>query len=135
VDNRLLLAQTYNELGMQDKSLAEMRKLQKENPENHRINLILGSILSGSAEVEKLKESLILLDKASGDKTIQQYLVHMYKGDALIRMQDHEGALEQWKLALKDMPPADNRRTRLEQRVSELSARENKKEESQASKS
>jgi predicted negative regulator of RcsB-dependent stress response len=53
--------------------------------------------------------------------------VHMYKGDALIRMQDHQGALEQWKLALKDMPPADNRRSRLEQRISELSVMDSKK--------
>jgi cytochrome c-type biogenesis protein CcmH/NrfG len=132
VNNRLLLAQTYNELGMQDKALTEMRSLQKDNPDNGRINLILGSILSNSSDQEKVKESLTLLDKASGDKTIQQYLVHMYRGDALIRMQDHEGALEQWKLALKDMPPADNRRARLEQRVSELSAMENKKQEAQA---
>lgn len=132
VNNRLLLAQTYNELGMQDKALTEMRSLQKDNPDNGRINLILGSILSNSSDQEKVKESLTLLDKASGDKTIQQYLVHMYRGDALIRMQDHEGALAQWKLALKDMPPADNRRARLEQRVSELSAMENKKEAAQA---
>jgi len=127
VNNRLLLAQTYNELGMQDKALTEMRELQKSNPDNGRINLILGSILSNSNDQENVKESLTLLDKASGDKTIQQYLVHMYKGDALIRMQDHQGALEQWKLALKDMPPADNRRARLEQRISELSVMDSKK--------
>lgn len=135
VNNRLLLAQTYNELGMQDKALVELRSLQKDNPDSGRINLILGSLLSVSSDQEKLKESLTLLDKASGDKTIQQYLVHMYRGDALIRMQDHEGALEQWKLALKDMPPADNRRARLEQRISELSAMDNKKQEPQAGKS
>jgi cytochrome c-type biogenesis protein CcmH/NrfG len=135
VNNRLLLAQTYNELGMQDKALTEMRSLQKENPENGRINLILGSILSNSNDQENVKESLTLLDKASGDKTVQQYLVHMYRGDALIRMQDHVGALEQWKLALQDMPPADNRRARLEQRISELSGMGNKQEKSQASNS
>lgn len=134
VNNRLLLAQTYNELGMQDKALTEMRSLQKENPDNGRINLILGSILSSSSDQEKVKESLTLLDKASSDKTIQQYLVHMYRGDALIRMQDHQGALEQWKLALQDMPPADNRRARLEQRIRELSVMENKNAESQGGK-
>ncbi|WP_455221140.1 tetratricopeptide repeat protein [Kaarinaea lacus] len=134
VNNRLLLAQTYNELGMQDKALTEMRSLQKENPDNGRINLILGSILSNSSDQEKVKESLALLDKASGDKTIQQYLVHMYRGDALIRMQDHQGALEQWKLALQDMPPADNRRARLEQRIRELSVMDNKNAESQGGK-
>lgn len=121
VNNRLLLAQTYNELGMQDKALAGIRELQKEEPENGRVNLILSSILSRSTEEAKLKESLSILDKLSGDETVQQYLVNMYKGDALIRIQDHDGALKYWKLALEDMPAADNRRTILEKRIADLS--------------
>jgi len=127
VNNRLLLAQTYNELGMQDKALTEMRSLLKDNPDNGQVNLVLGSMLSRSNDKEKVKESLPLLDKASNDKTVQQYLVNMYKGDALIRMQDHAGALKHWQLALDDMPPADNRRAKLEQRISELSTASDKK--------
>jgi tetratricopeptide (TPR) repeat protein len=126
IDNRLLLAQTYNELGMQDKALTEMRALKKQNPDHGRVNLILGSMLSRSSDPEKVKESLPLLDKASGDKTIQQYLVELYKGEALIRMQDHEGALKHWKKALENMPPTDNRRAKLERRIAELSAKEGK---------
>ena len=82
INNRMLLAQTYNELGMQDKALAEMRTLQKDNPDNGRVSLILGSILSQSNDQESLKESLPLLEKASGDKTIQQYfqlVLHRYR--------------------------------------------------------
>ena len=134
VNNRLLLAQTYNELGMRDKALTEMRSLQKDNPDNGRVNLVLGSILSKSNNPEDVKESLSLLDKAAADKTIQQYLVNMYKGDALIRMQDHAGALKYWQLALKDMPAADNRRATLEQRIKNLSANDKKAEDTQASK-
>ncbi|WP_455200139.1 tetratricopeptide repeat protein [Kaarinaea lacus] len=126
INNRLLLAQTYNELGMQDKALTELRSLQKDNPDNGRVNLVLGSILSKSNDQDKVKESLPLLDKASSDKTVQQYLVNMYKGDALIRMKDHSGALKHWQLALEEMPVADNRRAKLEQRINELSAIENK---------
>lgn len=123
VSNRLLLAQTYNELGMQDKALAGMRELQKENPDNGRVNLILSSMLSRSNDEAKLKESLTLLDKLAGDKTVQQYLVDLYKGDALIRVQDHDGALKHWKLALEKMPQADNRRAILEKRIADLSTK------------
>lgn len=123
VSNRLLLAQTYNELGMQDKALSGMRALQKENPDNGRVNLILSSMLSRSNDQEKLKESLTLLDKLSEDKTVQQYLVNLYKGDALIRTQDHDGALKHWKLALEKMPQADNRRAILEKRIADLSSK------------
>jgi len=134
-NNRMLLAQTYNELGMQDKALVEMRTLQKEQPDNGRVNLILSSILSRSNDQEKIKESLGLLDKLSGDKTIQQYLVNLYKGDALIRMQDHDGALKHWKLALQDMPAADNRRAVLEKRIADLSSRESGSSDKQDGKS
>ena len=125
--NRLLLAQTYNELGMQDKALTGIRELQKENPDNSRVNLVLSSMLSRSNDSEKLKESLTILDKLSGDDTVQQYLVNLYKGDALIRSQDHDGALKHWKLALESMPAADNRRAILEKRIADLSIKEEKK--------
>ena len=123
VGNRILLAQTYNELGMQDKALIEMRALQKEQPEDGRVNLVLGSILSSSSDTEMVKESISVLDKAKTDAGVQQYLVDMYKGDALIRMQDHDGALKHWKAALDNMPLSDNRRAVLEQRISNLSAK------------
>ena len=123
VNNRLLLAQTYNELGMQDKAMSTIRELQKEEPDNGRVNLVLSSMLSRSNDQDKLKESLVILDKLSGDKNIQQYLVNMYKGDALIRTQDHDGALKYWKLALEDMPAADNRRAILEKRIADLSVK------------
>lgn len=135
VNNRLLLAQTYNELGMQDKALTEMRALKKQNPDHGRVNLILGSMLSRSDDPEQVKESLPLLDKAAGDKTIQQYLVELYKGEAMIRMQDHEGALKHWKKALENMPPTDNRRAKLERRIAELSAKEGKATEKSGSSS
>lgn len=126
LSNRLLLAQTYNEIGMQDKALVGMRELQKENPDNGRVNLILSSMLSRSNDEAKIKESLTLLDKLSGDKTVQQYLVNLYKGDALIRVQDHDGALKHWKLALEKMPQADNRRAILEKRIADLSTKDSK---------
>lgn len=127
LSNRLLLAQTYNELGMQDKALKGMRDLQKENPDDGRVNLVLSSMLSRSNDEAKLKESLTILDKLADDKTVQQYLVNLYKGDALIRVQDHGGALKHWKLALEKMPEADNRRALLEKRIADLSVKGSEK--------
>jgi predicted Zn-dependent protease len=121
VGKRLLLAQTYNELGMADKALTELREMQKQDAENGRVNLILAQVLSSSDKEEDVKESLTLLDQLSKDKTVQQYLVHLYRGNALIRKQDHEGALKQWQESLKTMPEADNRRAMLEQSIGDLS--------------
>jgi len=120
VNNKLLLAQTYNELGMQNKAIKTMRAIQKEQPNDGRTNLIFVSILSRSNDQKNLKESLSIMDKLSKDKTIKQYLVNLYRGDSLIRMQDHAGALKYWKLALKEMPSEDNRRAIIEQRIANL---------------
>jgi tetratricopeptide (TPR) repeat protein len=125
IGKRLLLAQTYNELGMVDKSLTELRKLQTEEPENNRVNLVLSSVLSKSDNEKDLKESLQILDKLVDDKSVKQYLVQLYRGNALIRQQNHEGALKSWQAALETMPEADNRRAILQQRVAELSQKEN----------
>ena len=121
VNNKILLAQTYNELGMQDKALTIMQAMRKEQPNDGRTNLILVSILSRSNDQNNLKESLSILDKLSQDKTVTQYLVNLYKGDSLMRMKDQAGALKYWKLALKDMPASDNRRAIVEQRIANLS--------------
>jgi tetratricopeptide (TPR) repeat protein len=124
VGNRVLLAQTYNELGMRDKAVTELRALHKQEPENLRVDMVLASLLSQSSEPADIQDSLDLLDRLakSTDPSIKQYLVSMYKGDALIRKQDHKGAMENWKSALQGMPAGDNRRTVLEQRIGNLNA-------------
>jgi tetratricopeptide (TPR) repeat protein len=120
ISKRLLLAQTYNELGMADKALVELREMRKADPSHSRVNLVLASILSHSEDADSIKESLGILDSLAEDKSVKQYLVQMYRGDALIRSSDHKGALEQWSAALKTMPEADNRRSDLEQRINDL---------------
>ena len=121
--NRILLAQTYNELGMKDKAVTELRALHKQEPDNIRIETVLASILSQSSEPADLQEALQLLDHLakSSDPSIKQYLIAMYKGDVLIRQQDHKEAMESWKIALQGMPASDNRRAMLEQRIGNLS--------------
>ena len=125
IGKRLLLAQTYNELGLADKALVELRDMRKINPEHPRVNLVLSSILSSSDKDEDVKESLSILDMLTSDDSVQQYLVQMYRGNAMIRQQNHEGAMAQWAEALKGMPEADNRREMLEKRLDDLTSKGN----------
>jgi hypothetical protein len=46
ISNRLLLAQTYNELGLIDKALVEVRSAAKQFPDHSRAKLVLASIIS-----------------------------------------------------------------------------------------
>ncbi|MGD8939330.1 MAG: tetratricopeptide repeat protein [Gammaproteobacteria bacterium] len=122
LDNRILLAQTYKELGRMPDALQELRGIQQQNPDNSRANLVLASILSQSSDPKELEEALQVLANVKEDAGIQPYLIHMYKGDALIRQQNHEGALENWKQALATMPKSDARYGVLEKKVMDLTS-------------
>lgn len=120
IGNRILLAQTYKELGRAPDALQELRNIQKEAPDNSRAKLVLASILSQSSDPKELEESLKLLDSIKADPAIQDYLIHLYRGDALIRQKNHEGALASWEQALASMPESDARYAVLEKKVKDL---------------
>ena len=122
MDNRILLAQTYKELGRMPDALQELRNIQQQYPDNSRANLVLASILSQSNEPKELEEALKLLENIKEDASVQSYLVHMYTGDAMIRQQNHQGALENWKQALATMPESDARYIALEKKVMDLTS-------------
>lgn len=121
--NRLLLAQTYNELGLGDKALEEARAARKQDPEHARAKLVLAAILSARDGEAGLKEAKTLLEELTSNSETKQYLVAMYLGDTLIRLGDHAGALKQWQQAVDGMPVTDNRRAGLEKRIADLSAK------------
>ena len=121
LDNRILLAQTYKELGRIPDATKELRNIQNQDPNNSRANLVLASILSQSNDQIELEESLQVLAKISGDDKVQPYLVELYRGDTLMNQKNLEGALKSWKQALVDMPKSDARYTILEKNVMDLS--------------
>lgn len=120
IGNRLLLAQTYNELGLGDKALEEVRAALVQAPDHARAQLVLASILSARQNDAELNEAKALLDSLKLNVKIKQYLVAMYLGDAYIRLGDHDAALKNWKQALETMPPTDNRRAQIEKRISDM---------------
>lgn len=121
--NRLLLAQTYNELGLGDKAVEEARAARKQDPSHARAKLVLAAILSKRDNKEGLEEAKTLLQELTASSDIKQYLVAMYLGDTFIRLGDHDAALKQWQLAVEGMPVSDNRRAGLEKRIAKLSSK------------
>lgn len=122
IGNRLLLAQTYNELGLGDKAVAEVRAALVQAPNHARAQLVLASILSARQNEKDLNEAKVLLNGLKLNVKVKQYLVAMYLGDTFIRLGEHDAALKSWKQALVTMPPTDNRRAQIEKRIADLSA-------------
>jgi predicted negative regulator of RcsB-dependent stress response len=122
IGNRLLLAQTYNELGLGDKAVDEVRAALVQAPDDDRAQLVLASILSTRQDETGLNEAKALLDGLKPSVKVKQYLVSMYLGDTFIRLGDHDAALINWKQALEAMPVTDNRRPQIEKRIADLAA-------------
>jgi tetratricopeptide (TPR) repeat protein len=120
ISNRLLLAQTYNELGLIDKALEESRATARQFPEHSRAKLVLASILSKRKNEAELKEAVGILKGLRGNSEVKQYMVEMYLGDSWIRMGEHQSAKDSWKLALEGMPVSDNRRARIEKSIADI---------------
>ena len=120
IGNRLLLAQTYNELGLGDKGLEEVRAALIQAPGHARAQLVLASILSARQYEQGLNEAKVLLASLKDNVDVKQYLVAMYLGDVLIRMGDRDAALKSWTSALEKMPVTDNRRAHIEKRISTI---------------
>lgn len=122
--NRLLLGQTYKELGRVDEAKKVLGALRKDDPENTRALMVLASIFSQSDNPQEVTEALTLLSKLSSNKDIPEYMIQMYTGDALSRQNNQKEALAQWKQALTTMPEKNPFYRVVEQRVMELSAKE-----------
>lgn len=120
VANRILLAQTYQELGSREKALSEARDIVAKNSSHSRARLVLASILSTGDQQPELTEAMTLLEGLRADTEVQQSLVQMYLGDAQAHLGDRQGALDHWQSALESMPATDNRRADVQRRISNL---------------
>lgn len=123
ISNRLLLAQTYNELGFSEKALQEARAASALDLDHSRAKLVLASILSSRDSVDGLNEAKGLLEELKSSGESKQYLVAMYLGDTFIRLGNHDAALSYWQQSVKTMPASDNRRPLIEKRIQSLSAK------------
>lgn len=122
VDQRVLLAQTYGELGQHDKAVRELRTAHRAAPPDARIDILLATALMDGGAAKDLRESYRLLDEAVGRKPEVAPMARLYQGDILTRLGDTRGALRVWKDYLGKMPAGDPRRTLFEDKIAQASA-------------
>jgi cytochrome c-type biogenesis protein CcmH/NrfG len=118
VDNQILLAQTYSELGRTDDGVAILRTLSKAERATPRVYVVLASLLSKSGQPQDLKEATQLLDKAEKQDPAQTGFVRLYRGRILVAQGDKDAAVKVWQDALKKVDPNDGARGQIEQELS-----------------
>jgi len=122
IDGRILLAQTYNELGQRAKGLESMRKLRQELPLNDRVSFALGALLMKSDAKPDLQEALKLLEVSAASKQAAiNNLARVYQGQVMVKLGDSKGAVKLWSGYLKTLPPGDERRASIEAELAKAS--------------
>lgn len=120
---RLLLAQTYTELGQRDKSIKELRVVHKAEPQNNQATILLATALLESTAPADLREAQKLLEDAVRQNPAVAPMARLYQGDILVKLGDAKGAVKVWKDYLGQMPAGDPRRGMFEEKIAQASAR------------
>jgi predicted Zn-dependent protease len=118
VGNRILLAQTYGEIGRLDEGISELRKLYAEKLDTGRVDMVLASLLIKTATPPALAEAEKMLDKALARDTSQAGFVQLYKGRLLVAQGKADAAVKLWTGALEKLPASDAARSQIEGEVS-----------------
>lgn len=120
VNNQMLLAQTYSELGRTDEGIAILRKVALTKVEAPRVNIVLASLLSKSTKSEDWDAALKLLDGSSKADANQAGVSDLYRGRIYIAQGKRDAAIQTWKAALKKIPATDNARVQIEEELAKI---------------
>lgn len=119
---RLLLAQTYSELGQREKSIQELRIVRKADPKNAQVVIYLAAALLESDANSDLQEAYKLLNEAVLMKSALLPMARLYQSDILVKLGDRPGAIKLLKVYLAQTSANDQRRGMFEARLAQLSA-------------
>lgn len=115
IGNRILLAQTYSELGRSQDGVQLLRKLQKDKVTNiPRVQLVLASLLAKSSNQTELDEALKLLDEVVRGDATQKGFACLYRGRVYVMQGKKDAAIRLWKDMMKELSPSDPARVQIE---------------------
>ena len=120
---RLLLAQTYVELGRHDKGIEQLRVLRKQNPADTESTILLATTLLARGSPADLGEADKLLEDTARNTPAVLSMVRLYQGEIRMKQGDRAGAIRIWKGYLAQMPANDPRRALYEERIAQADSR------------
>jgi len=90
IDQQLLLAQTYKELGERPKSLKLLHMINKQSPKNAQVKITLATVLMTGTDKQELKEALRVFDEAIKLKPDAASMARLYQGEVRVKLDNME---------------------------------------------
>jgi cytochrome c-type biogenesis protein CcmH/NrfG len=123
IEQQLLLARTYQELGERSKGLKLLRSLHQHNDKNMEVSVTLATLLMAGSDPQELQEAYQLLEDAAQQKPELAPMARLYQGDIQVKLGDTAQALKIWKSHLAKMPAGDEQRSLFKQRIAQYSGK------------
>jgi cytochrome c-type biogenesis protein CcmH len=121
IDQRLLLAQTYNEIGDRQKGIDALQAIHRDQPDNTRAALLLATTLMDQGSASDLRAAFALLDEAARRKPELAVMARLYQGEIRAQLGDREGAQRIWRAQLAQLPPGSPQRELYENKLAATS--------------
>jgi cytochrome c-type biogenesis protein CcmH/NrfG len=120
IDSRILLAQTYAELGQAQKGQELMTKLQREFPGNSRVPFARAKVLMAGTAPADLRRAIHLFEESALDDPTTVHLARLHQGHILLKLGDRERARQIWRDYIATLPAGDERRTLIESELAHI---------------
>ncbi len=117
---KMLLAQTYAEVGEVSRGLEVLREIKKIEPENQQISLVYATVLGKSSNPAELNEALELLNTLEKSNPARKGSVLLQRGRVYLRMGETESAKKEWMQALTQLSEGNGYRKQVELELSRL---------------
>ncbi len=119
VDSRLLLAQTYAEVGQRDKALQSLKSLRTEQPANAHVAFVSAAVLMAGGDAGELRQAFDLLDQSRKQPALAP-MARLYQGEIRLRQGDAAAARALWQDELGKLAPDDRHRGLFEAELAKL---------------
>jgi len=117
---KMLLAQTYAEVGEVSRGLEILREMNKSDPDNKKVSLVYATVLGKSNNPAELNEAMALLNELEKSNPEQKGPVLLQRGRIYLRMGEAESAKKQWQQVVTELPEASGYRKQAELELSKL---------------
>jgi len=121
IGSKMLLAQTYAEVGEVSRGLVILREMLTKEPDNQKMRMVYATVLGKSDNPAELNEALKLLNTLDqSEDPAQKGSVLLQKGRVYLRMGEPESAKKEWTQALVHLPEGNGYRKQVELELSRL---------------
>lgn len=123
LNQQVLLARTYKELGQRGKGIAQLRPLHQKYSTNADISAALADLLMTGTNKTELQEAFQLFDDVAREQPSLASVARLRQGEIQVKLGDTPRALKIWREQLSKLPKGDEERAVFEQQIAQNSGK------------